>query len=1064
VTRTTLGRMDIRMRIASIISRYHCFFGPRRGAVSLPAGHLAALVLAVSVAAFPVSSQSSRLAVPAQTAGTANSHAVPVPPTPDKNHAKGAYQTALEAEKSGDWQTAFAAFSEASLYAPANREYSLLRERARFQLAQSLADRAERRLLAGDVPGARQELLHALEVDPSYSVARERLAQLGPETVDEPSKGSPKLAGPPQLKSAPGARAFDFQGTTRGAYQELGKQFGVTVTFDGDLADRSLRFRTPAVDFDAALDVLQRQTHTFSVVVDARTLFVAEDSPQKRKEYERVVEKTFVLPASVTPDDMNEIVRMIRQITGISRTQLDTASHTLTLRSTEQDVAVAQAVLKQVEQPRGEVLLEIEILEVDRDAAHQLGIVPPSSARTFTLSPDQIQQLQQAQNNGTLTQILQTIFGSGSTLNPAGGGLSSLVPPLIAFGGGKTIFLATLPGASANFAQTLSAVRDARRVLLRAEDGKQATFFVGDRFPISLALLSSNFSGQASATSQGIIPGVFPRHDAATGNGPVALAAADFDGDGHQDLVVANQTDGTISILLGAGDGTFATRTDINVGTSPAAVAVADFNGDSVPDIAVVDSGSNNVAILLGSGGGKFTAPVTYATGNTPVALRVADFNGDGRPDLAVVNQGDNSVSILLGNADGTFGAKTDYAVGTMPAGIASGDFNADNTLDLAVTNHTDNTVSILFGKGDGTFSAKTDYATGSGPEGVAAADFNRDGRPDLAVANQTDNSVSVLLGNSDGTFAAHTDFTSGAGPVGIAAADVTGEGNPDLQVAAETANAVSVLLGNGDGTFIAPVNIPTANAPVAVATSDFNGDGLVDVAAANQASNTVSVILNNSQFQTSSPFSSSAYPASEYVDLGLKVTATPRLHDDDEVTLKLAFDIRSLTGADVNGIPILSNRSVEQTVRLRDDQTSVLSGIVQSNEARTLSGWPGAASLPGVGYLTGERTANTQDTETLIVITPHVLRLPPRSSAAVYAGRGEPAEVAPLPAPGGPPTGPPGTPQPPGVPGQPQPPGTTPPAVPPGTPAPTRVPGVPPTGAPTPQITVPAPQTQPPA
>jgi len=65
--------------------------------------------------------------------------------------------------------------------------------------------------------------------------------------------------------------------------------------------------------------------------------------------------------------------------------------------------------------------------------------------------------------------------------------VGSVLPPLIAFGGGKTIFLATMPGATANFSQTLGTVRSAQRILLRAQDGKAATFFVGDRYPISLA-------------------------------------------------------------------------------------------------------------------------------------------------------------------------------------------------------------------------------------------------------------------------------------------------------------------------------------------------------------------------------------------------------------------------------------------------------------------------------------------------------------------------------------------------------------------------------------------------
>jgi Flp pilus assembly secretin CpaC len=933
---------------------------------------------------------------------------------PEKNRAQNAYQAGRRAEQAGDWKAAYTAFSEAATYAPANKEYPLLREHARFQLIQGLADLAERQVLAGDTAGARELLMHALEIDPNYAIARERLAELAPDSPRVTPEKGPRIAGLPRLNPKPGTRDFDYRGTTRGAYEEVGRQFGVTIAFDGDLPDRSLRFRAPKVDFETTLMVLSRQTRTFTRVVDEHTLFVTDDSVQKVREYALEVEKSLALPASVTTDEMNETVRMIREITGITRTQLNTAARTLTLRSTEENVALAQAILEQIEQPHGEMMLEIEILQVDRDAAHQLGITPPTSSKVFTLSQEAIRQLQQAQNNGTLIQILQSIFGSSSALGAAASGLGSVLPPLIALGGGKTIFLATVPGASANFGQTLNAVRSARRILLRAQDGKAATFFVGDRFPISLGLLSSSLTSSTTALAAGILSGLLPRKDYTAGNAPVALATADFNKDGHQDLVVANHGDGTISIFLGAGDGTFGTPSPITVGTSPSAIALGDFNDDGNMDIAVTDSGAgvNKVAILLGDGHGNFAAPVTYTTGPDPVALLAQDFDGDGQPDLAVVNHGDGTtagtVSILLGNRtpgtqtqDGTFGTKTDYFVGVAPVAIASADFNADSFLDLAVTNNSDNTVSILLGRGllgkaDGTFDPKTDYPTGNGPEGVTIADFNRDGRPDLAVAHQTDtagNSVSILLGNSDGTFGPHTDFPAGSGPVGIVAADFTGEGNPDLAVADETGNQLSILVGNGNGTFTSPVILPTGNAPVAVAAADLNGDGTLDVIAANESSNSVTVTLNTLQLSNpSSASSQSAYPSSEYVDLGLKLKATPRLHGDDEVTLHLEFDIRSLSGTAINGIPVLSNRTIDQTIRLRENQTSVLSGIVESSESRTISGLPWAATAPDVGYLTGERTADTRDTETLIIITPRALRLPPRNPHAIYAGHGEPS------------------------------------------------------------------------
>jgi len=1027
---------------------------------TLPASRIRpvlSLALAALLIAASASPQSQRGLGPASPSSARTQAGAPekTAPRPDKNRAQIAYQAGRRAEQAGDWKTAYPAYSEAATYAPASKEYPLLREHGRFQLLQGLADLAERQLLAGDTAGAREQLLHALEIDPYYVIARERLAELSPDSVSVTPEKGPRLAGLPRLNPKPGTRDFDYRGTTRGAYEEVGRQFGVTMAFDGDLADRSIRFRAPNVDFETAIMVLSRQTRTFTRVVDEHTLFVTDDTVQKVREYALEVEKSLVLPASVTTEEMNETVRMIREITGIARTQLDTATRTLTLRSTEENIALAQAVLEQIEQPHGEMMLEIEILQVDREAAHQLGITPPTSAREFTLSLAEVRQLQQAQNNGSLIQVLQSIFGSSSALGAAASGLGAVLPPLIAFGGGKTIFLATLPGASANFGQSLNVVRSAQRILLRAQDGKPATFFVGDRFPISLGLLSSSLGSLTSSlAASGILSGLLPRKDYSTGTAPVALAIGDFNGDGHPDLVVANQGDGTISILLGVGDGTFGTQTPIAIpgGTlpsAPSAVAVGDFDGDNNLDIAVTDSANSKVAILLGNGDGTFKVPVTYTTeiGASPVAGPVAllatDIDGDGVLDLAVVNQGDGvangSVSILFGHSvngkgDGTFIPTAAYQVGVKPTAIASADFNVnpDKRPDLVVANQNDNSVSVLLQNVDHTFTAMLDPltsknpATGKGPAGIAITDFNRDGRQDLAVSNQSDNTVSILLGNGDGTFGTHTDFAAGSGPVGIVAADFTGNGNPDVVVADNGGNQLSLLIGNGDNTFTSPIAIPSGNGPVAVAAADLNGNGTLDVIAANETSNSVTVTLNTLQSASSSSLPSSggqsAYPSAEYVDLGLKVKATPRLHGDDEVTLHLEFDIRSLAGAAINGIPILSNRTIDQTIRLRENETSVLSGLIETNEARTVSGLPWTATAPGVGYLTGERTADTKDTEMLIVITPRALRLPPRNSRAIYAGHGEPsAPATPI------------TPPPP-VPPQPVPPTGTQPPPPPGT------------------------------
>ncbi|CAF4258355.1 unnamed protein product [Rotaria magnacalcarata] len=133
---------------------------------------------------------------------------------------------------------------------------------------------------------------------------------------------------------------------------------------------------------------------------------------------------------------------------------------------------------------------------------------------------------------------------------------------------------------------------------------------------------------------------------------PISVVAADVNDDGKPDIIVANYASDNVGVLLNTGNGTFAAQKTYSNGSGsyPSYVAAADVNGDGKSDIIVANYGSGNVGVLLNIGNGTFTAQATYSTGSGsyPSYVAAADVNGDNKLDIIVVNSGYSNVDVFL--------------------------------------------------------------------------------------------------------------------------------------------------------------------------------------------------------------------------------------------------------------------------------------------------------------------------------------------------------------------------------------------------------------------------------
>ncbi|MFG2621181.1 FG-GAP-like repeat-containing protein [Streptomyces sp. NPDC048507] len=301
---------------------------------------------------------------------------------------------------------------------------------------------------------------------------------------------------------------------------------------------------------------------------------------------------------------------------------------------------------------------------------------------------------------------------------------------------------------------------------------------------------------------------------------PSDVTVADFNEDGKPDLVTSNMNTQNVAVVLGNGDGTFgaATRFGLNGGTAPQTVAAADLNGDGHQDLVTSNTNSDTLSVLLGDGHGSFGTASSVAAGLTlPSKVKLADVNEDGKQDAVLVAPGTpGDVAVLLGNGSGGFGTASLLSAGSNLTSASVADMNGDGHVDLVASSSGSHEVLVFEGNGAGAFAAPLAFGLNGAlnPQGTAVADLDGDGRPDVVTANSNSSATyvkdaSVLLNTTNRTPTSANDAYNQVGSdsaltvggSGVLGNDTDPDGSP-LTAALVTGPAHGTLTLNANGSF----------------------------------------------------------------------------------------------------------------------------------------------------------------------------------------------------------------------------------------------------------------------
>ena len=420
---------------------------------------------------------------------------------PTKKNVKEAftaYHQGLKLKEQNRLEDSFAKFSEASNLVPRDLTFLSARETTKAQLVFQHTVRGDAFLAVANTQRAAAEYGAALNLDPNNEYVQNRLQ----DAIRDPTaralggiEARLENSNEISVQPKPDRSTFHYRGDVRGMFNELAQAYGVTVEFDDAITPMPVRFYVDDVDFFTAIDLACKVSKTMWTPVDAHQLLIAKDSKENHTLYDRMSLATFSVPGATTPQQATEMVNTLKNVCEFQKVSPGQGG-TVEVRAPQATLKACSKLVQQLDHDRPEVAFELSIYQISHNFTREIGMHIPNTFNVYNIPIADVAAAVAALGGQSISSLANQLISSGG-VNAAGStalsgllaqlqgqGNSIFSQPLATFGNGLGFSGVSLDHLTTALSLNESWARSLSDTTLRAEQGNEATFHLGERYPI----------------------------------------------------------------------------------------------------------------------------------------------------------------------------------------------------------------------------------------------------------------------------------------------------------------------------------------------------------------------------------------------------------------------------------------------------------------------------------------------------------------------------------------------------------------------------------------------------